>query len=315
MNTTKNKRKNPISFLRDILNGIAIGIAFIIPGFSGGSVAAILGIYERLVDAIADIFKAFKKSFLTLLPIFIGMAAGIIALIFPIEASLGAFPFPTVSLFVGLAIGGLPTILDKLRGKPTAPHFISLALALLSALSLSFLPIGEDVNLFNLNFGGYLLLFLIGIVGSAALVVPGISGSMLLLIFGYYNPIVNLATAHLLKGQDIAVCLGVFLAAGLGIAVGFILISFIMKRLLSSCPRGTYFAILGFILGSLPTVYISTAKDAGMSLENFSLPAGEIIACIITLAVGITLSLLLVTYAKRSERRVAEEAQEEELDI
>lgn len=302
MNTTPNKRKNPISFLKEIANGIAIGIAFIIPGFSGGSVAAILGIYERLINAIADIFKAFKKSLATLLPILIGMAAGIIALIFPIEASLSAFPFPTVSLFVGLAIGGLPTIFDKMRGKPQAPHFISLALSLIFALSLSFLPIGNDVDLFNLNFGGYLLLFLIGIVGSAALVVPGISGSMLLLIFGYYNPIVNLATGHLLKGQDIGVCLLVFLAAGLGILVGFVLISLIMKRLLTTCPRGTYFAILGFILGSLPTVYISTAKDAGMSMQNFHLPIGQVLACILLLAVGITLSLLLVSYAKRSER-------------
>ena len=243
------------------------------------------------------------------------MAAGIIALLFPIEASLAAFPFPTVSLFVGLAIGGLPTILDKMRGKPQAPHFISLALALISALSLSFLPVGNDVDLFGLNFGGYFLVFLIGIVGSAALVVPGISGSMLLLIFGYYNPIVNLATDHLLKGQNIGVCFSVFFAAGLGIAVGFISISVIMKRLLISCPRGTYFAILGFIIGSLPTVYISTAKDAKMTIENFNLPVGQIIASILMLAVGIALSLLLVSYAKRSESRSNEDGQGESRDI
>ena len=60
-------------FLLDAIRGVCIGVAFIIPGFSGGSVAAILGIYEKLVDAIADIFKDFKKSVLTLAPILIGM--------------------------------------------------------------------------------------------------------------------------------------------------------------------------------------------------------------------------------------------------
>ena len=58
------------TFLLDVVRGCAIGVAFIIPGFSGGSVAAILGIYEKLVGAIADIFKDFKRSVLTILPIF-----------------------------------------------------------------------------------------------------------------------------------------------------------------------------------------------------------------------------------------------------
>ena len=105
------------SFLIDVVRGCAIGVAFIIPGFSGGSVAAILGIYEKLVGAIADIFKDFKKSILTLLPILIGMVCGIVALLFPLEWALGAYPIPTVCIFVGLALGGLPSITDKLGGK------------------------------------------------------------------------------------------------------------------------------------------------------------------------------------------------------
>ena len=114
----ESKQKSGIKgFLFDILRGAAIGIAFIIPGFSGGSIAAILGIYEKLVGAIAGIFKEFKKSILTLLPIGIGMVAGIISLLFPLSWALGAFPIPTVCIFVGLAIGGLLSITDNCKGK------------------------------------------------------------------------------------------------------------------------------------------------------------------------------------------------------
>ena len=114
----------------DVIHGMAIGIAFIIPGFSGGSIAAILGIYEKLVGAIAELFKSFEKSMRTLLPIFVGMACGIVALLFPLGWALEAYPIPTVCIFVGLALGGLPSVTDKLRGKIKPTNIISFILPL-----------------------------------------------------------------------------------------------------------------------------------------------------------------------------------------
>ena len=289
-------------FILDVIRGIAIGVAFIIPGFSGGSVAAILGIYEKLVNSIADLFKNFTKSIKTLLPIAIGMVLGILGLLYPLSWALEAFPIPTVCLFVGLAIGGLPSITDKLSGKPKPYYAISLILPLAAAFCLSFLPIGADVDLFNLSIGGYALLFAVGVIGSAALVVPGISGSMLLLILGYYNPIVDLATNHFLKGKDVGTSVLVLGCAGIGIIFGFILISVIMKFLLKNCPRGTYFAILGFILGSLPTVFISTAKESGLTFSALMPHAGYWIASALLLILGIALSLSLIIYAKKTAR-------------
>ena len=287
------------NFLLDIIRGVGIGTAFIIPGFSGGSIAAILGIYEKLVGAIADIFKSFKKSFLTILPIFIGMVLGIIALIFPLSYTLEYFPLPTVSLFVGLAIGGMSSITDNLTGKIKVTNIIALALPLLLALSLSFLPISEEVDLFSLNFGGYVLLFAVGIIGSAALVVPGISGSMLLLIFGYYNPILRLATEHLLRGRDVLVSIGVLATVGSGIIIGFIGISILMKQLLAKCKRGTYFAICGFIVGSLPSVFVSAAKEAGFTLSTLPSSVGHWVACVLLLILGFALSFGFVMFAKK----------------
>ena len=289
------------TFFTDIIYGMLIGIAFIIPGFSGGSIAAILGIYEKLIDAIADIFKNFKKSVLTLLPVAIGMVAGVLALLFPLGWALEAFPIPTVCIFVGLAFGGLFSITDKTKGKPSATNIIALIIPLLFALALSFLPVSADVNLLNLNFGGYVLLFLVGLIGSAALVIPGISGSMLLLILGYYNPIISIATDHLLKGRDIGVSIAVLGTTGAGIVIGFFIISIIMKILLAKCPRGTYFAIIGFIVGSIPTVFISTAKESGLSLEELMPNAWYWIISVLFIIIGFALSFSLILYSKRKE--------------
>ena len=283
--------KSRFGFFRDVAAGAGIGVAFIIPGFSGGSVAAILGIDEKMINAIANVFREMKKSILTLLPIGIGLVLGALALLFPLEIMLDRFPLPTVSVFVGLALGGVPLIFEKVSGGLKRGEIISLSGSLVFAALLSFIPVGTEVDLFGIGFGGYVLLFFVGMIGSCALVVPGISGSMLLLILGYYNPLISLITNHLLKLDNIGRCILILGSCGLGMAAGFLLISIVMKKLLSSYPRRTYAAIIGFIIGSLPTVYVSTMKSAGMitqSLEAVSLPSSPIhyAVCLFFLIMG-----------------------------
>lgn len=289
-------------FLFDMLAGYGIGVAFIIPGFSGGSIAAIFGIYERLVGAIADIFKDFKRSVITLLPIFIGLCLGAVSLLYPLKWALSAFPLPTVSLFVGLALGGMPSVTDNIKGKPGIKNVIALAIPALLALAICFAPTGADIDLLSLDFGGYLLLFGVGIIGSSALVVPGISGSMLLLILGYYNPLVKIITDHFFRGEDMLISLLVLMSAGLGIVVGFIAISVIMKMLLKKYRRGTYFAIVGFILGSIPAVFVSTAKDAGYTLSTLPTSPWHWVTCVLLCALGFAAALTLVIKTRKHEK-------------
>ena len=306
----KGKKQNAfLSFLYDVLRGVGIGVAFIIPGFSGGSVAALLGVYERIVSAVADIFKHFKKSIVTLLPILLGMIIGIAALILPIQWGLHHYPIPTVTLFVGLALGGIPSVGEKLKGaKFNWKYALALIIPLLAAAALCFLPLAGDVNLLELNVGGYFLLILIGIVGSSALVVPGISGSMLLLIFGYYNPIVELVTKHLLHGSNVGVSFGVLGCLAAGILVGFFAISVLMKLLLKKCPRGTYYSILGFIVGAIPAVYVSTVREAATFESATSLTAlysspWYWVVAVLFLLLGIALSFLLWWYTKKKTKK------------
>ena len=309
------------SFFLDILRGYVIGIAFIIPGFSGGSVAAVLGIYEKLVGAIADIFKSFLKSILALLPIGIGMGLGAVSLMFPLKWALSAFPIPTVSLFVGLTLGALPSITDKLKGKFKVGYLISFILPTVAAFCLCFIPVAADRDLSSVGFFELIPLFIVGILGSAALVIPGISGSMLLLILGYYNPILNLITG-IFSGENILNALLVIGTVGSGIAVGFFAISVMMKLLFNHYPRGTYYAILGFLLGSIPSVFISTAKEAGygttvggelsahtIGLSNLMPNAFFWIASILLLALGFATAFAFVKVSKAfSEKKEAEEA-------
>ena len=297
------KKQNKIlAFLTAVLQGAAIGLAFIIPGFSGGSIAAILGVYEKIVNAVADLFKNFKKNILFLLPIALGMILGVAALILPIQWGLKHFPVPTVSLFVGLALGGLPSVAENCKGgKVSWKHVLACVIPLAAAAGLCFLPHGREVELLSLDFGGYLLLFLVGAVGSCALVVPGISGSMLLLIFGYYNPLVSVATKEIFQSGKTGVALLVLFTVALGILVGFFGISFLMKFLLKKFPRGTYFAILGFIVGSIPAVFVSVAN--GEPLAALMPTPWHWVVAVVLFVAGAAISYALVRMVKKKKKR------------
>ncbi len=280
--------------LQDMLCGAAIGVAFIIPGFSGGTVAAILGVYERIVGAIADFFKHFKESVATLLPFAFGMLLGVAALILPIRWGLEYFPLPTVSLFVGLSLGGLPP-LKRRAGKTDLRKFAVFLAAAALAASLAFLPAADRPEgfLYRLDFGGYLLLFLVGLVASCALVVPGISGSMLLLILGYYAPLVTLITEFFLFGTQPLQSVLVLTTVAAGIAAGFFLISKLMRYLLKRFPETSYSAVLGFILGSVPCVYISVVPNAS---------PWTWVASFVSLVLGVALSYGFMKFAEGKKR-------------
>ncbi len=283
-------------FFGDILRGAAIGVAFIIPGFSGGSVAAILGIYGEIVSSVAEIFRNFKKSFRVLFPIAAGMVLGIALLLFPIRWGLANYPVPTVSLFAGLAVGGLPDVFE--RAKPKGKRLFAFLAALLASALLAFVPAaahGEDF-LYKLGLGGYLLLFGAGFVASGALVVPGISGSMLLLVLGYYTPLVGLITDLIVRGREPLVSLTVLAVAGAGMLLGTFTFSVAMKRLLAFYPRGTYSVILGLILGSAAAVYGPILRTPS---PLFASPWYWLVS-VLLMALGAGCSFLFGAAAKRS---------------
>ena len=102
-----------MKFIFDIIKGIFIGIANIIPGVSGGTMAVSMGVYDKLINSINSIIKDFKKSFLTLLPLVIGMIGGIGIFSYIIPYSLSHYAFQTCMCFTGLIVGGIPQIIGN----------------------------------------------------------------------------------------------------------------------------------------------------------------------------------------------------------
>ena len=102
--------------IKDILKGAVIGIANIIPGVSGGTMAVSMGIYDKIIHSVTHLFSEFKKSVKTLLPIGIGVVIAIVAVARLIEYMFGVIPFQTNLLFIGLILGGLPSIAKKVKG-------------------------------------------------------------------------------------------------------------------------------------------------------------------------------------------------------
>ena len=128
--------------IKNILKGAVIGLANIIPGVSGGTMAVSMGIYDKLIHCVTHIFSEFKKSMAFLLPIIIGAGLSLVGLSFVIAAAFEHFPMQTNFLFIGLIVGGLPMITREVKGKPIKPaHIIACLLFFLLVTGLA--VIGE----------------------------------------------------------------------------------------------------------------------------------------------------------------------------
>ncbi len=286
-------------FFKTAASGALIGIAMIIPGVSGGTLAVLLNIYDKLIESISNLFKDFKNSLSFLFPLLLGAAVALIAAYFPIKYALEYAPLPTVLLFVGLMIGSLPQLLKQARVHGfNKLNIISFIIPLAVVIGICFIPSMGEVDLSaSMTAGEYILLFIMGLFASCALVVPGISGSMLLMIFGYYYPVLatfsNLTSAF---GHSLLV-IAVF---AIGIVLGFFTIAKLMKLLLSRFPRGTFWAIVGFVVGSIPAVMI-TFDYAGSPLGTLHIVFG-VILCLLGIIGSFALNEFFSAKQKRAEK-------------
>lgn len=292
------------NFFLNILKGMLMGMALIIPGFSGGTVAVVLGVYYGLVSAVSGLLsRDFVRNFLFLLPFAIGMVLAVALLIIPIRTALEYLPLPTICLFVGLMLGGVPPI-AKDAGKPNKfAYILSFAIACAVAVGICFLPMLDTVDeAADPGVGTYFALFGVGVVGACGFVVPGISGSMILMVLGFYNYILG-AGESLLKLTDIGHNLLIILVFAAGVLVGFFIISFIMKQLLTHCKRGTYYAILGFIAGSVFTLFYQQYDS--LIMPDMSAPLQITLAVLLAL-VGFAASFVFCVFTERKKLRDAQ---------
>ena len=283
-----------MKFIIDILKGCVMGIANVIPGVSGGTMAVSMGIYDRLITALTHLFKEFKKSFVTVLPIGIGMVIGILGLSRLIEWMFGIIPVQTNLFFIGLILGGLPMMIKEVKGKKVnAGCIFGFIFFFLLVVGLSLLDgiKGTDADL-SFSILTELKLFCVGVVAAATMVIPGVSGSMMLMLMGYYEPVISAinSTVDALRAMDMdGLMSGILILAplGIGVVVGIFAIAKIIEWLFNKFATVVYWCIIALIAAS-PIAIIIMNHDifAGMN-------AVVVITAVIALAVGCVIAYFL----------------------
>ena len=283
-----------MTLIIDIIKGIFIGIANIIPGVSGGTMAVSLGIYDKIIGAVSDLLKDWKHSVKVLLPLLAGCGIGIVGFTYAIEFLLSSHTFVTCMAFVGLILGGLPTLFLSLkqelkRSSSSIGAAGVLAFVILFCVAV-FLPMmnadDEVLRTFTATPGTLFALFFVGVIASATMVIPGVSGSLVMMILGYYYGIINTIKAFLeaLRHFDLGgmISSGILLVPfGIGVLLGIFLIAKLITFLFERYGVATYCAILGLIIASPFAIFYNT----GLSGQLGSLTAGQIILGLV-LAVG-----------------------------
>lgn len=245
-----------MKLLKEICRGSLLGVANIMPGVSGGTLAISMGIYDKIIYAVTHLRKDPKNSIRILAPIGVGVLLGFIGLSYIIRWLFMFYPLQTNLLFIGLVLGGLPEIVKPIRREKITDARILVCLLFFSLVSvLPLLNISGKEAVMDFSFLTGAKMFGIGIISAATMVVPGVSGSMILLILGYYQPLLDEITGcinGLLLMDGDRILRGIILLgpAVIGVAVGIIVIAKLVEYLLGHHKITSYWAILGLILAS-----------------------------------------------------------------
>ena len=256
-----------LSWLARLIKGIVIALGFILPGISGGVLAAILGIYERMIGFLAHPFKDFKENVLYFIPVAIGMLLGIGLFSYPIEYLLENYQVFVLWSFAGAIIGTIPSLLKE-STRESDRDKIDLAW-----FWTTFIISG--IGLYALNFvvgiltPSFLNFILAGSLLALGVLVPGLSPSNLLLILGLYAP--------MLTGFKTFDLFGTFLPIGIGTGATLIIFSKLMDYALNNYHSRVYHFIIGIVLSSTILILIPNAGNTesiqyiGLSLVNYVL--------------------------------------------
>lgn len=269
-----------ISWISRLIKGIIIALGFILPGVSGGVLASILGLYERIISFLAHIRQDFVKNVLFFIPVGIGGILGIALFSAPLEYLLEHYQVPVLWAFSGAIIGTLPSLLTEATAKSkrdTTDILTLVATFVVSGLLLFFL--NDLVGEIPANFGTFILA---GVLIALGVLVPGLSPSNLLLIMGLYTP--------MLTGFKNLDLLGVFLPIAIGGAITMLSFSKAMDYALTKFHSRVYHFIIGLVLSSTLLIVIPNPRSAE-SISYAGLSIGGIFTTLLLFGLGIALGL------------------------
>lgn len=265
---------NLINFIR----GFCMALADSVPGVSGGTIAFLLGFYDKFILSLDNLISGTKaerkEALIFLVKIGIGWVVGFILAVLVLANLFESHIYQVSSLFLGFVMFSIPLIImeekEILKGKYVNIIFTIIGIALVVTISI-FNP-AADVDVAHLTFGSGIYIFITAAIAITAMVLPGISGSTLLLIFGLYVPIISGIKEFLHLNFSYFPALCVF---GLGVIVGIISIIKLIRFCLKNFRSQTIYTVLGLMIGSLYSITQGpTTLDVpqpGMNIHTFSL--------------------------------------------
>ncbi len=233
------------------LKGAVIGGTMLVPGVSGGSMAMILGIYNRLIGAVSSFLKDVKGNILFMIIFVAGAGVGMIGLSHPISFLMENYTKPFMYFFLGAVAGSVPLVYRHARTedkgwKSRLKQLAYLVLGMVVVMIFAFIPqdtfTGGGVN----TSGNIAIQLLAGVIAAVALVLPGISVSYMLVLMGIYD-----STVAAISRLDIFYLMPI----GLGLFLGIVLVTKLLETAMNRHPEPTYLIILGFMIGSIAQVF------------------------------------------------------------
>lgn len=303
------------SWFKAAVLGVFIGLAVVVPGISGATISIIFKLYDKLVFAISDLLKHFKRAFLWLLPVALGIVLGFVAGFFGVQEALNYIPFAVVCLFAGLMIGALPAVFKEIKGAKKTPWrltLLALGFIIPIAVSAGITVFVKDTGnpLATIEWWEYVAMFFAGAVVALTQIIPGLSASSFMMMIGYFTSIMNSISLTYWKANPAV--FGIYGALVLGFIVGLLAFSKALSVLLTKKREPSFFAIVGLSLGSIVTMFFNPEinetylrwQGQGTPLEtavgmNLDLGLGAGL-----LVVGIIVSAALVVYQARRDRKL-----------
>lgn len=301
----------------DIIKGFLMGVSNIIPGFSGGTMAVMLKVYDRIIFDISDITKHPFKSIKDLMFIILGLLCGMVVAMFTIAFLLKKFPFPTIMFFVGLIIGSIPQMFKQsVEDNKSKLNYLFIIPGILLIVLISIISNGNAK--LEISFKALTLVLIMGMISSGAMIMPGLSGSLTLMAFGYYGLILNSGTDFMkgiVNGNSVLDEFIVMCVFTVGCVLGLLIISKMMSYLLKKNRNAVYFFIFGLICASPFSIIWAACHNDDYNI-NYKSPFMWIFSFVF-LVIGIVLPIACKKIEKKikdNNEKNIEDSKNEELN-
>ncbi len=298
-----------IAVLGTVVRGFLMGTADVLPGVSGGTVALVLGFYERLIDSVKAASSALGRfvrlefgggvdwlarvEWLFLVPLLAGIGLAIATLAGVLEMQLEEHPVEVAALFLGLVISSILVVWRLLERRDPVRLAVMIGVGAVLFLALGLRDGTSEATVSQASDPALWTFFLSGAIAICAMILPGISGSLILVLLGMYGPLLDAVT-----GRELGL-LGVFLV---GATIGLALFAQLLHWALEHHHDTMMAALIGLLIGSTRVLW---PWPNGLDGTSLGAPDGSVPAAAALGALGVVSVLAVHQLARRRERHAA----------